>query len=41
MKGMTCGVVDEGGVEVSSHMEVSSANGVDHVDDGNIVSCVD
>ena len=32
---MTCGVVDEGGVEVSG------ANGVDDVDCGNIISCVD
>ena len=34
MTGMTCGVVGEGGVEVSG------ANRVD-VDSGNIVSCVD
>ena len=35
MTGMTCGEVDEGGVEVSG------ANGVDDVDGGIIVSCVD
>ena len=38
---MTCGAVDEGGVEVSGRVEVSGANGVDDVDGGNIVSCVD
>ena len=35
MTGMTCELVDEDGVEVSS------AHEIDNVDGGNIVSCID